>query len=71
VLERVPAALAWATIVCFAVGNLRVGAQLPIAGPARVAIALSVALAAVCTLAAWRNPTHPVVGFDDGGGVIA
>ena len=58
VLERAPAALAWATIVSFAIGNLRVGAQLPIAGVARWAIALSLVLAVVCTLTAWRNPVR-------------
>jgi hypothetical protein len=71
VLERVPVPLAWTTITSFAIGNLRVGAQLPIAGVARWAIALSLVLAAICTLAAWRNPAHRLVAFDDGTGVIA
>jgi hypothetical protein len=54
-LERAPAPLAWTTIALFAVGNLRVGAQLPIAGVARWAIAGSVVLAVVSAIAAWRQ----------------
>lgn len=45
VLERVQPALAWSVIALFAVGNLRVGAQLPIAAVAHAAIAGSVILA--------------------------
>ena len=56
VLERVPASLAWATIVSFAIGNLRVGAQLPIAGVARWAIALSLVLAAACDAGRMAQP---------------
>jgi hypothetical protein len=71
VLERAPAALAWGTIVSFAIGNLRVGAQLPIAGVARVAIALSLVLAVVSTVTAWRSRSGGQVAFDAGAGVIA
>jgi len=46
VLDRVPVALVVATLAAFAVGNLRVGAQLPIAGLGRAALAASVLLAA-------------------------
>jgi hypothetical protein len=46
VLERAAPALAWTVVALFAVGNLRVGAQLPIAGPARIAIAASLVCAA-------------------------
>ena len=46
VLERVPATLATAVVALFAIGNLRVGAQLPIAGLTRVAIPASLVLAA-------------------------
>ena len=70
VLERAPASLAWTTIVSFAIGNLRVGAQLPIAGVARWAIALSLGLAVVSTLVAWRNPAHGRVPFDEGMGAV-
>jgi len=56
VLERVPAALAWATAGLFAVGNLRVGAQLPIGEISRIAIVLSVALALVGAAMALRRP---------------
>jgi hypothetical protein len=56
VLERVPAALAWAVIALFAVGNLRVGAQLPIAAAAHAAIAASLLLACASVGLALRNP---------------
>jgi hypothetical protein len=45
-LEPAPILLATATLIAFGVGNLRVGAQLPIAGLGRVALAASVVLAA-------------------------
>jgi hypothetical protein len=54
VLERVPPLLAASTVAAFAIGNLRVGAQLPIAGVARLAIAASVLLALVCVGVAFR-----------------
>jgi len=55
VLERAPA-LGWPTIGAFAVGNLRVGAQLPIAPIGRVALAASVLLAIATTVAALLAP---------------
>jgi hypothetical protein len=65
VLERVPGPLAWATIVSFAIGNLRVGAQLPIAGVARWAIALSLVLAVLSAMLAWRKSAAGRVTFDE------
>lgn len=56
VLHRAHPALAWATIAAFAAGNLRVGAQLPIAPLGRVALVLSVALAIASTVTALRTP---------------
>jgi len=56
VLERVPAALAWTTVALFAIGNLRVGAQLPTAALSRLAIAGSLALAIVAAAIALRRP---------------
>jgi hypothetical protein len=55
VLERTPAGLAWATVALFAIGNLRVGAQLPIAAAGRVALAGSVLLAVLSTVSALRT----------------
>jgi hypothetical protein len=55
VLDRVPAALAWTTIALFAVGNLRVGAQLPMAAAGRAAIVGSVLLAIAGIVMAWRD----------------
>jgi hypothetical protein len=55
VLERVRPAMAWAFVALFAVGNLRVGAQLPIAGVARVAIAASMVLAAAAVVTAFSS----------------
>jgi len=55
VLERAPASLAWATVTTFAVGNLRVGAQLPIAPFGRIALVCSVILAVGSTAAALRS----------------
>jgi len=55
VLERAPAPLAWATVALFAVGNLRVGAQLPVAAVGRVALGGSVLLALLSTASALRN----------------
>ena len=55
VLERAPAPLAWATVTTFAVGNLRVGAQLPIAPFGRIALVCSVILAVGSTAAALRS----------------
>jgi hypothetical protein len=59
VLERAPRELAWTVAALFAIGNLRVGAQLPIAGLARVAIPTSLALAAgAVVIAVSRASTH-------------
>ena len=54
VLDGVPVALAGATLAAFAVGNLRVGAQLPIASLGRAALAVSVVLAAASAWTALR-----------------
>jgi hypothetical protein len=53
-LDRAPA-LGWATMAAFAVGNLRVGAQLPIAPIGRIALAASVLLAAITAVAGLRT----------------
>lgn len=54
VLEQSPRALAAAFVAAFAIGNLRVGAQLSLEPFARVAIAVSVVLAAAAVAAAAR-----------------
>jgi hypothetical protein len=54
VLARAPGRLAGATLAAFAVANLRVGAQLPIAVVGRGALALSVILAAASAWTAMR-----------------
>jgi hypothetical protein len=54
-LVRAPAALAWGNFALFAIGNLRVGAQLPIASLGRVALGGSVLLAIASAVAALRN----------------
>jgi hypothetical protein len=58
VLERVPAALAWGTIGLFAIGNLRVGAQLPIGGVGRAALVVSILAAAIDVAAAFHRDGH-------------
>jgi hypothetical protein len=55
VLDRAPA-LGWTTMAAFIVGNMRVGAQLPIASAGRVALAMSVLLAMATTIVALRAP---------------
>jgi hypothetical protein len=55
VLAAAPPLLAWTTVALFAVGNLRLGAQLPIPAVAHVAIAGSLALAAVTVVLALRG----------------
>lgn len=55
VLERAAASAAWGTIALFAVGNLRVGAQLPIAAIGRGALVGSVLLAIVSATTALRQ----------------
>jgi hypothetical protein len=54
VLERVSNLLAWMTVGIFAVANLRVGAQLPQVPAARFAIAVSMMLAIIASVRAWR-----------------
>jgi hypothetical protein len=66
VLARVPAALSWTTIGLFAVGNLRVGAQLPIAALSRWAIVGSVVLAVGSTMSAWRHVAANRTRLDTG-----
>jgi len=56
VLDRVPAVLAWSTVASFALANLRVGAQLAAAPPARFALAASVILAVASVVCALRAP---------------
>lgn len=59
VLVRVPPMAAWATVASYAIGNLRVGAQLPMAAIGRLAIACSVLLAVVCAAVAIRGTSLP------------
>jgi hypothetical protein len=54
VLERAPATMAWTTIALFAIGNLRVGAQIPIAPWSQVAILGSLALGCIVSATALR-----------------
>jgi hypothetical protein len=54
VLEQSPQAVAGAFLAAFAIGNLRVGAQLPVASVAHLAIAVSVLLAAAVIVTAAR-----------------
>jgi hypothetical protein len=61
VLERAAAPLAWGVVALFAVGNLRVAAQLPIAGIAHVAIAASLVLSIAAVIAALRSARTPAV----------
>jgi hypothetical protein len=58
VLDAAPPALAWATVMLFAIGNLRVAAQLPMPGVAHVAIAGSLLLAATSAALAMRAGVH-------------
>lgn len=55
VLDRVPIALASAVVATFAVGNLRVGAQLPIGTVAHTAVAASMMLACATVALAFRG----------------
>jgi hypothetical protein len=55
VLYRLPAAMAWATVAAFAIANLRIGAQLMFIPAARVALALSIVLAAAGMIWAWLH----------------
>ena len=54
VLDRAPEMLAWATLAAFGIGNLRVGAQLPVPGGGRLVLALSVVLACASAVLALR-----------------
>jgi hypothetical protein len=54
VLERAPMTLAAATLAAFAIANLRVGAQLPMALVGRTALAASVVFAAASAWTAVR-----------------
>jgi hypothetical protein len=54
-LGRAPAALAWATIALFAIGNLRVGAQLTFVPQARFALGASCLLALVAAAMTMRD----------------
>lgn len=56
VLARVPVALAATTLLVFAVGNLRVGAQLPFAPPASASLGVSLLLGGACCAWLWRQP---------------
>jgi hypothetical protein len=64
VLDRA-AALAWPTLTAFVIGNLRVGAQLPIAPVGRLAMAASV-LFAFATAAVALRPPRGVMRSGDG-----
>jgi hypothetical protein len=59
VLERVPRALAWTTVAMFAVANLRVGAQLPIALVGRTAVVGSLAAACAACAMMWKPRQTP------------
>jgi hypothetical protein len=54
-LEQTSARIAWTTVALFAIGNLRVGAQLPIAPFSHVAIAASLVLALVSAATAAKS----------------
>lgn len=54
VLARLSPAIAWATVVFFALANLRVGAQLTMVPAARFALLLSVVLSLTGIVLAWR-----------------
>jgi hypothetical protein len=66
VLARVSAPLAWTTIGLFAIGNLRVGAQLPIAALSRWAMVGSLVLAGISAVSAWRHAPADRTQFDAG-----
>lgn len=57
VLERAPAAVAWASIAAFALANLRLGAQLTMVPPARLALVISVLLAFASLYFTRRRPS--------------
>jgi len=55
VLERAPAAVAWACVAAFVFANLRLGAQLPFIPASRASLALSLALAVGCLYSVRRS----------------
>lgn len=61
-LDRVPPALAWTTVVLFAVTNLKVGAQWTYAPSARVSLPLTLLAAAACVGAAWFSRAPGTAG---------
>lgn len=56
VLERLPAAAAWLFVVSYGVANLRFGAQLAFAPPARFPIAISLVIAVTAIALSFRKP---------------
>jgi hypothetical protein len=57
VLAKAPAMLQWAFVAAFAIANLRIGAQMPQVPAARYALAVSVVIALIAGVRAWRTPT--------------
>jgi hypothetical protein len=55
VLDKAPPVVAWSAVAAFALANLRLGAQLPFAPPARLPLAVSAALACACLYFAFRR----------------
>ena len=61
VLQQLPGWMTTVFVACFGVANLRFGAQLPIRGPARIAVVLSLAIAAIAAVRALlQKRTQPV-----------
>jgi hypothetical protein len=56
VLEKAPPLVAWASVLAFALANLRLGGQLPFVPPSRLPLALSAGLAGACLYFALRRP---------------
>jgi hypothetical protein len=59
VLADVPAALAGAFVALYATANLRVGAQMSYAPPARFALTASIAVAVIAIVLHWRRRNCP------------
>ncbi len=57
VLERAPAALGWAFAGCFAIANMRIGAQLSVVPSGRWLLAISIVLAGAAIASAAGRPT--------------
>jgi hypothetical protein len=55
VLERSPAVVGWLFVVCFAIANLRIGAQLTVVPSARFALAATVVLAVLAIVIDLRG----------------